>query len=123
MAQTRKLEPSCGTADHPKGNHPRLAWVDPESCERAAAIFRALGDTQRLRMLTLLASGERCVTELALQSSEGLSTVSQRLRLLRAERLVKARREGKHIHYSLADQHIVDLIANALAHASEEKRD
>ena len=50
---------------------------------------------------------------------EDISTISQRLRVLRNEGLVSRRRQGKHIVYGLADQHVVELIANALAHAAE----
>jgi DNA-binding transcriptional ArsR family regulator len=46
--------------------------------------------------------------------------VSQQLRLLRAEHIVQRRRTGKHIYYSLADRHIIELVANALEHAAEE---
>jgi DNA-binding transcriptional ArsR family regulator len=66
-----------------------------------------------------LADGELCVTELAELESEELSTISQRLRVLRAENIVVRRRRGKHINYALADAHMTDLIATVLAHASE----
>lgn len=87
--------------------------------EQAAALFRALGDSARLTLLARLAHGEYCVTELAEASGEGLSTVSQRLRTLRAERLLRRRRAGKHVYYTLADEHVALLIQSALAHASE----
>lgn len=81
-------------------------------------MFRAIGDVQRLRLIEQLGEGERCVTELAEQSGTKMSTLSQQLRTLRAERIVKHRREGKHIYYSLADDHIRELIAAALDHSS-----
>ena len=87
--------------------------------EQAAALFRALGDSARLSLLARLSQGEFCVTELAEASGEGLSTVSQRLRTLRAERLLRRRRVGKHVYYTLADEHVAMLIDSALAHASE----
>jgi DNA-binding transcriptional ArsR family regulator len=87
--------------------------------EQAAALFRALGDSARLSLLARLSHGEYCVTELAAASGEGLSTVSQRLRTLRAERLLRRRRAGKHVYYTLADEHVALLIQSALAHASE----
>ena len=89
--------------------------TSPLVVEKAAALFRALGDSARLSMLERLATGEYCVTELA----EGLSTISQRLRTLRMERLLKRRRVGKHVYYTLADQHVADLIRSAIAHAAE----
>jgi ArsR family transcriptional regulator len=90
--------------------------------ERASRIFRALGDGPRLRMLVRLAGREACVSEVAEAEGEEISTISQRLRVLRNEGLVSRRRQGKRIVYGLADQHVVDLIRNALAHASEPGR-
>jgi ArsR family transcriptional regulator, lead/cadmium/zinc/bismuth-responsive transcriptional repressor len=110
-------QPGCDPQDH--RSSPRNPPVGPDSLDRAAAIFRALGDVPRLRLLALLSQGPSCVSELAAAEGEDLSTISQRLRILRGERLVKRQRAGKHINYSLADQHILDLVFNALAHASE----
>lgn len=59
------------------------------------------------------------MTELAESEHESISTISQRLRVLRTENIVVRRRRGKHINYALADQHILELIINALAHATE----
>lgn len=103
--------------DH-KGNVPQAA-SSPKALERASRIFRALGDEPRLRMLELLSNGERCVSELVEALDEKFSTISQRLRLLRTEGLVNRRREGTHLFYALADQHVTDLIQNALEHARE----
>jgi DNA-binding transcriptional ArsR family regulator len=96
-----------------------MELIDPKICRNTAAIFRALGDACRLQLLALLAKREMCVTELTEQLNDNLPAISQRLKLLRAERLVKTRREGKHIYYSLADNHIALLIENGLAHGSE----
>jgi DNA-binding transcriptional ArsR family regulator len=111
-------ETHCGPDEH---DHriSRDVPVTEAAFERAASIFRAAGDVSRLKLLARLAYGEWCVTELADAAGVGLSTVSQQLRLLRAERLVWRRREGKHIYYGLADTHVLDLVQSALAHASE----
>jgi ArsR family transcriptional regulator len=98
-----------------------LPSVPAHSFATAARTFRALGDHERLRLLALLAEGERCVTELAESVGATLPTVSQRLRVLRTEGLVERRREGKHVYYSLADGHVAELVANALAHAGEAR--
>ena len=92
--------------------------VSDEAAERAAALFRAVGDVHRLRLIEQLGQGERCVSELAETAGTKMSTLSQQLRVLRSERIVKHRREGKHVFYSLADDHIRELIAAALDHAS-----
>jgi ArsR family transcriptional regulator, lead/cadmium/zinc/bismuth-responsive transcriptional repressor len=113
----RKAEDVCGPEEHAR--RARLATVSDDQLERAAAIFRAAGDLSRLKLLHRLCDGEWCVTELAEAAGVGLSTVSQQLRLLRAERIVARRRAGKHIFYSLADAHVSDLIHSAIDHAAE----
>lgn len=85
--------------------------------EQAAAMFRALGDPARLLLMECLMEGERCVGDLAVFFGQEVSTISQRLKVLRNERLIERRREGKHIFYSLADGHVTDLIRSALEHA------
>jgi ArsR family transcriptional regulator len=78
-----------------------------------------MGDGPRLRILQFLLAGECCVTELVEGLGERFSTVSQRLRVLRTEGLLSRRRVGLHVYYALADRHVADLVANALAHAGE----
>lgn len=123
---TESYTSEASTADSPEcaaGEHVHspgsAAGASRAALERAAGIFRAAGDVSRLRLLELLLGGERCVTEMAETVGAGLSTVSQQLRVLRAEDLVTTRREGKHVYYSLADEHVVDLLRNVLAHADE----
>lgn len=107
----------CGPEEHAR--RLREQTINDEQLERAAAIFRAAGDLSRLKLLHRLCDGEWCVTELAEAAGVGLSTVSQQLRLLRAERIVGRRRAGKHIFYSLADSHVSALIQSAIEHAAE----
>src|SRR5260370_39894274 len=87
--------------------------------EAVAEMFQALGDPQRLRLLVRLAEGEACVSELAEHEGEKITTVSGRLKTLYAVRLVKRRREAKHVFYSLADEHVLPLVRNAIDHAAE----
>jgi ArsR family transcriptional regulator, lead/cadmium/zinc/bismuth-responsive transcriptional repressor len=87
--------------------------------ENVAAMFRALGDPERQRLLVRLAHGEACVSELADEEQEKITTVSARLKTLHAVRLVRRRREAKHIFYSLADEHVFPLVSNAIDHAAE----
>jgi DNA-binding transcriptional ArsR family regulator len=110
--------PTCGPEDH-DAKQRRAPSVDDDSLENASRLFKAIGDVPRLRLVALLAQGEACVTELAKAENESISTISQRLRVLRAENIVLRKRRGKHINYALADRHIMDLVFNALAHASE----
>ena len=120
MSNTRK--PSAVLACDPIDHDARVsieARVTDEAYERAASFFRAAGDVARLKVLTRLADGEWCVTELAQAAHVTLPAVSQQLRILRAEGLVKRRRAGKHVYYALADAHIRDLLQSALDHAAE----
>ena len=103
------------------GHPPRPAIRLPSRAqiEAGAAIFQALGDPERLRLLVRLAAGEACVSELAEYEGEKISTVSARLKTLHAVRLVKRRREAKHVYYTLADEHVLPLVRNAIDHAAE----
>lgn len=87
--------------------------------EEAASIFQALSEVSRLRTLTLLAERPHSVSELAEASDERVGTVSARLKILHQARLVTRRREGQSAVYSIADDHVFQLIANALEHADE----
>ena len=110
---------ACGSDEHSEEHSggPR-PMTDPDTLARAAEIFRAAGDPARLRVLDLLRGGEQCVTELLEATAVKPSTLSQQLTLLGLEDLIVSRRQGKHLFYSLADQHISDLLNNVLAHAA-----
>lgn len=97
-----------------------MLQINENSVERCARIFRAMGDPARLRLIARLAQGAFCVGELATVEKETIATISQRLRVLRSENIVVRKRDGKHVLYSLADQHMFDLVSDGLAHASEQ---
>lgn len=87
--------------------------------ESAAEMFRALADPLRLRLLCRLATGEACVSELAALEGDKLTTISARLKMLHGARLVRRRREAKHVIYALADEHVLHLVQNAIDHTME----
>ncbi len=89
-----------------------------EQPRKLAEIFRVLGDTTRIKLILALLYEEKCVQHLAENISMSQSAVSHQLRLLKTARLVKTRREGKNIVYSLDDDHIEGLVAQGLEHAS-----
>jgi transcriptional regulator, ArsR family len=84
-------------------------------------IFKALGDETRTKILYLLSLEELCVCNLAQILDISVPAVSHHLRLLRALRLVKYRREGKTVCYSLDDEHIVNMIRQAQEHFAENR--
>ena len=93
-----------------------------EHAEALAETFKALGDVTRVRMLDALSRAELCVGDLAELLGSSESAVSHQLRLLRSLRLVRARRDGRLIYYSLDDDHIVGLFAQGLEHVQERGR-
>jgi ArsR family transcriptional regulator, lead/cadmium/zinc/bismuth-responsive transcriptional repressor len=84
-----------------------------------AETFKVLGDTTRVRILDALSSAELCVHDLASRVGISESAVSHQLRLLRGMRLVRPRRDGRLVYYTLDDQHIVGLFAQGLEHIEE----
>ncbi|MCG8672548.1 MAG: metalloregulator ArsR/SmtB family transcription factor [Pseudomonadales bacterium] len=105
--------------DYHQHQHLRsVSDVSDATLEKAAQLFKALADFERLKLLTVLAQGEACVSELA--TKDQMSTVSQRLKALRMENLVSKKRDGKHVIYSLTDQHVFELVENALSHVKEQ---
>jgi DNA-binding transcriptional ArsR family regulator len=93
--------------------------VHHQELEEAAAMFKALADPARLQTLIILAENERNVGDLAEIEGDKTGTVSARLKVLLQARLVRRRRDGKSVIYSIADNHILNLIENAVEHASE----
>lgn len=87
--------------------------------EAVTTMFGALADVPRLKLLMLLAEKEHGVTELAERLNEGMTTVSARLQVLHAAHLVDRRREGRSVLYRIADDHVLTLVRNALAHVIE----
>jgi DNA-binding transcriptional ArsR family regulator len=95
----------------------QAAMPAPELVGELADVFGLLSDPGRLRLLaSLLEGGELCVCDLAAAAGMAESTTSHALRLLRAHRVVKARRAGRMMHYSLRDGHVRMLLDLALEH-------
>ncbi|MFY9174673.1 MAG: metalloregulator ArsR/SmtB family transcription factor [Peptococcia bacterium] len=81
-----------------------------------AETFKILSDGTRIKILQALSQEELCVCDLAEVVEMSQSSVSHQLRLLRTARLVKFRKAGKMVYYSLDDEHIVQLFSQGLAH-------
>ncbi|MCD8300163.1 MAG: metalloregulator ArsR/SmtB family transcription factor [Clostridiales bacterium] len=85
-----------------------------------AELFKIFSDSTRIRILFVLFEAEVCVCDLADMLSMTQSAVSHQLRILKQSKLVKNRREGKSIFYSLADDHVRTIIAQGLNHIEED---
>jgi ArsR family transcriptional regulator, lead/cadmium/zinc/bismuth-responsive transcriptional repressor len=99
-----------------------LQMLSQSEAERAAEMFSAFADSTRLKLLHALSGGELCVGDLAELLGVSVSAVSHQLRGLRALRLVRGRRDGKMMFYSLDDDHVLSLLDVGLQHASERNR-
>jgi DNA-binding transcriptional ArsR family regulator len=85
-----------------------------------AEIFKALGDVTRVKILYLLANAELCVCDIADALNMTQSAISHQLRVLRDLRLVKFRKDGKSVFYSLDDEHILQLFSQGLEHVEHQ---
>lgn len=81
-----------------------------------AELYKVLGDSTRIRILDLLSQRELCVQEIADGLTMTQSAISHQLRILKQAALVKSRREGKSIFYSLADSHVETILRQGLEH-------
>lgn len=88
--------------------------------EALSEFFKVMGDPTRLRILWMLDNGEICVCNLAEQLQMTVSAISHQLRALRAAKLVKSRRQGKHIYYSLDDEHVRAVLETAMQHLDHQ---
>jgi DNA-binding transcriptional ArsR family regulator len=93
--------------------------IPVKELERLALTYKVLGDPTRLRIAMALKEGEMCVCDLAALLGLSESAVSHQIRRLKDLALVKSRREGQILYYSLDDHHIVDLIQIGLHHVRE----
>ena len=87
----------------------------------AANLFRALGSPERLQLIERLLDQEHCVTALAQELDEKVTTISQRLQMLHRARLLTKERRGKHIYYMIADHHVRELLLSTFDHVEEER--
>lgn len=90
-----------------------------EEISDIADFFKVFGDSTRLKILFLLEQGELPVHAIAETLDMQQSTISQQLKLLRASRLVRHRKEGRHIHYRLNDDHIARILSLGVEHYEE----
>ena len=90
-----------------------------ETMEQIAELFKGFADPTRVHILSLLSQQERCVTEIAEEVQLSQSAISHQLRILKQMHLIKYRRDGKHLWYSLADDHVKTILQMGLEHVLE----
>jgi len=103
----------------PRVDKVRAELLGDDAADGLAEIFSLLGDRTRVRILHALSLGELCVCDISAALNVSPSATSHQLRLLRTAKLIKARKEGKNVFYSLDDTHVHSLIAQGLEHVLE----
>jgi len=98
----------------------RITMMQDETIASLVDFYRLFADNTRLKLLYALSMSEICVNDLAELLNMKQSTVSHQLKTLRDSKLVKYRRQGKQIFYSLDDEHIGQVLLQGLLHLSEE---
>src|SRR5919112_758023 len=99
-----------------------MSEMNPRDVEGLTEIFRVLADPTRVRILDALSRDELCVGDLANLLGASESAISHQLRLLRNTRVVRARRDGRMIFYTLDDRHVLTLFRQGLRHVQEGGR-
>ena len=99
----------------------RSELTDEKHLKRMAEMFKVMNDPTRLKIINALLIAEMCVCDIAALMSMTQPTISHHLKVLRQSELIKYRREGKVIYYSLDDEHIGVLFRNGLDHAMEAR--
>ena len=122
MSQEDKGETCARKQVHPQS----LALVrssnfSEETAQGLAELFRILGESTRVKILHALSCAELCVCDLSELLNMSHSAVSHQLRLLRANKLVRFRRSGKNIFYSLDDEHVEGLLSQGTEHIQEDR--
>lgn len=112
----------CGvfSANEQRVQHAKDAISDTPLIEAIASAFKALSHPTRVRILRALAVGELCVCEVSEAVDLSVSATSHQLALLKGQRLVNSRSEGKLVHYSLRDRFVIALLDDCAQHLSEE---
>ncbi|WP_160688433.1 metalloregulator ArsR/SmtB family transcription factor [Clostridium sp. C2-6-12] len=94
---------------------------EEETLYDLADLFKVLGDSTRVRILCVLFEAEMCVCDIAALLGMTQSAISHQLRVLKQARLVKYKKEGKVVYYSLDDEHVKSIFDQGLIHISEKK--
>lgn len=93
--------------------------VPGEALIKMSTLFKIFGDSTRIRILAALNCREMCVCDISVLLDMTKSAVSHQLKVLRDNNLVKFQRKGKHVYYSLADDHVREILDVALEHVNE----
>ena len=98
----------------------QAAMPDEELLYDLAELYKVFGDSTRIKILYVLFEAEMCVCDIAQLLGMTQSAISHQLRVLKGSKLVKNRRDGKTVFYSLADDHVRTILGQGMGHITEE---
>lgn len=110
---------SCATIHEEVVVKVRESMPGEETLYDLAELFKVFGDTTRIKILCALFESEMCVCDIAALLSMNQSAISHQLRVLKQARLVKYRKDGKIVYYSLDDEHVKQIFDQGLVHINE----
>jgi len=115
-------EESCSTHGlHTKSvENVRKKMLDNESTKELSMFFKVFGDATRIKIMYALYLNEMCVCDIAVALDLSQSAVSHQLRTLKTSRLVKYRRTGKVVYYSLDDEHVIKVLEQGISHIKHD---
>lgn len=119
MIKTEENSLSVCAGDHSDHSLVRIVqqhMLDATRANQVAELFKALSDPTRVRIISMLAHAEMCVGDLCLALDMSQPAVSYQLRMLRNLRIVRARKTGKHVFYTLDDEHVYQLYHQGVNH-------
>ena len=116
-----RLPPHCGDCEVHQDTVEQVRAQLPkdELLYDLAELFKMFGDSTRVKILYALLESELCVCDISKLMDVSQSAVSHQLRILKASKLVKFRRAGKTVYYSLADQHVISILSQGMEHILE----
>ena len=122
IREDEKIAPHCDYIHVHEQTVKQVLEVMPtgDTLVNLAEFFRVFGDSTRIRILFVLFEAEVCVCDLAKALNMTQSAISHQLRILKQNKLVKSRRDGKSIFYSLADEHVRTIIDQGREHIEED---
>jgi ArsR family transcriptional regulator len=106
----------CCDGNH---EHPEITLPETEKLYDLAELFKVFGDSTRIRILFALHDGKLCVCDIAKALDMTVSAVSHQLRVLKNADLVRAKRSGKTVFYSLSDNHVKKILSQGMEHIEE----
>jgi len=122
MAAKKEIEEcACNVVHDSVVDRVRSRMPDEDILADVAELFKVFGDSTRTRILSALFEAELCVCDIASLLQMTKSAVSHQLRILRQTKVVKNRKQGKEVYYSLDDEHVSEIYKTALEHLTEDR--